>query len=97
MGKSHNRNPQGSKPAKDTRDPAEIRSELFRVAAQRETVEAFVVAFILALLFRAFLAEAFVIPTGSMAPTLMGAAQRPGLRRMWGPVPGGSESRAVGQ
>ena len=43
------------------------------MAAGRETVEAFVVAFILALLFRAFLAEAFVIPTGSMAPTLMGA------------------------
>jgi signal peptidase I len=60
--------------AKDeSRDPAEVRAEQFRVAAQRETVEAFVVAFILALLFRAFLAEAFVIPTGSMAPTLMGA------------------------
>ena len=30
------------------------------------------VAFILALLVRGFEAEAFVIPTGSMAPTLMG-------------------------
>lgn len=58
---------------RDNREPAEIRAEAFRIAAQRETVEAFVVAFILALLFRAFLAEAFVIPTGSMAPTLMGA------------------------
>jgi len=38
----------------------------------RETVEALVVAFILALLVRGFAAEAFVIPTGSMAPTLMG-------------------------
>ena len=38
----------------------------------RETVESVVVAFTLALLFRAFEAEAFVIPTGSMAPTLMG-------------------------
>ena len=37
-----------------------------------ETVESIVVAFTLALLFRAFEAEAFVIPTGSMAPTLMG-------------------------
>ena len=54
-------------------DPAEARAERFRVAAGRETVEAFVVAIILALLFRAFLAEAFVIPTGSMAPALMGA------------------------
>ncbi|GIX04503.1 MAG: signal peptidase I [Planctomycetaceae bacterium] len=38
----------------------------------RETVESIVVAFILAFLFRSFLAEAFVIPTGSMAPTLFG-------------------------
>jgi len=38
----------------------------------RETIESIVVAFILALVFRGFLAEAFVIPTGSMAPTLMG-------------------------
>jgi signal peptidase I len=40
--------------------------------SHRETVEAIVVAFILALLVRGFEAEAFVIPTGSMAPTLMG-------------------------
>ncbi len=38
----------------------------------RETVETLVVAFVLAFLFRTFAAEAFVIPTGSMAPTLMG-------------------------
>jgi signal peptidase I len=38
----------------------------------RETVESIVVAFVLAFLFRAFEAEAFVIPTGSMAPTLYG-------------------------
>ncbi len=42
------------------------------VQSFRETVESIVVAFILAFLFRAFVAEAFVIPTGSMAPTLMG-------------------------
>lgn len=58
---------------KRSQTPAQSRAEVFRIAAGRETVEAFVVAFILALLFRAFLAEAFVIPTGSMAPTLMGA------------------------
>ena len=40
--------------------------------ATRETVESIVVAVILAFLFRAFIAEAFVIPTGSMAPTLQG-------------------------
>jgi signal peptidase I len=38
----------------------------------RETIESVVVAFVLAFLFRTFEAEAFVIPTGSMAPTLYG-------------------------
>jgi len=38
----------------------------------RETIESVVVAVVLAFLFRAFVAEAFVIPTGSMAPTLQG-------------------------
>lgn len=39
----------------------------------RETLESIVVAFILAFVFRAFIVEAFVIPTGSMATTLYGA------------------------
>ncbi|MCA9081677.1 MAG: signal peptidase I [Planctomycetaceae bacterium] len=38
----------------------------------RDTLESIVFAFLLALLFRTFEAEAFVIPTGSMAPTLYG-------------------------
>ena len=38
----------------------------------RETIESIVVAIVLALVFRAFEAEAFVIPTGSMAPSLQG-------------------------
>lgn len=42
------------------------------LAFGRETIESIVVAFTLALLFRTFEAEAFVIPTGSMATTLMG-------------------------
>lgn len=41
--------------------------------AARETIESVVIAIILAFLFRTFEAEAFVIPTGSMAPTLQGA------------------------
>lgn len=41
-------------------------------AGVRETIESFVIAVVLAFLFRTFEAEAFVIPTGSMAPTLMG-------------------------
>ena len=56
---------QGASRAKDK--PKEKEKEGYR-----ETVEAIVVAFILALLVRGFEAEAFVIPTGSMAPTLMG-------------------------
>lgn len=39
----------------------------------KETIESILVAFILAFIFRAFIVEAFVIPTGSMAPTLLGA------------------------
>lgn len=38
----------------------------------RDLIEQIVVAFILAFLIRGFEAEAFVIPTGSMAPTLYG-------------------------
>jgi signal peptidase I len=38
-----------------------------------ETLESIIVAFVLAFVFRAFIIEAFVIPTGSMAPTLNGA------------------------
>jgi len=38
----------------------------------RDTIESIVIAFILAFVFRAFLVEAFVIPTGSMAPGLYG-------------------------
>ena len=39
----------------------------------KETVESILIAFVLAFIFRCFIVEAFVIPTGSMAPTLMGA------------------------
>lgn len=38
----------------------------------RETIDSIVVALILAFVFRAFIVEAFVIPTGSMAPSLYG-------------------------
>jgi signal peptidase I len=42
----------------------------------KETIESIVVAFILAFIFRGFVVEAFVIPTGSMATTLLGAHMR---------------------
>ena len=44
----------------------------FRDNGVRETVESILVAVILAFLFRAYEAEAFIIPTGSMAPSLQG-------------------------
>ncbi len=46
--------------------PAELASVI-------DTIEAIIIALIIALTFRAFIVEAFVIPTGSMAPTLLGA------------------------
>lgn len=42
----------------------------------KETLISIIIAFVLAFVFRAFVIEAFVIPTGSMAPTLMGAHER---------------------
>lgn len=49
-----------------------IASEAPSPEGLRDTLESIVVAFILAFVFRAFLVEAFVIPTGSMAPSLYG-------------------------
>jgi signal peptidase I len=39
----------------------------------KETVTSIVIAFVMAFVARGFVVEAFLIPTGSMAPTLMGA------------------------
>jgi signal peptidase I len=58
-----------------TTTQAQPRTRVIEVKAReshRDTVEAIVVAFMLALVVRGFEAQAFVIPTGSMAPTLMG-------------------------
>lgn len=42
----------------------------------KQTFESIILALILAFVFRAFVIEAFIIPTGSMAPTLLGAHVR---------------------
>jgi signal peptidase I len=60
--------PPAPAPAKSSTDNSE--------ANIKETIESIIVAFILAFIFRAFIVEAFVIPTGSMAPTLLGAHMR---------------------
>jgi signal peptidase I len=59
-------------PAPAPPKPAESVPTLSGTERTRETIESVVIAFVLAFLFRTFEAEAFVIPTGSMAPTLMG-------------------------
>lgn len=50
--------------------PLPVESNLQRVIESTETV---LTALLLALVFRAFFVEAFIIPTGSMAETLLGA------------------------
>jgi signal peptidase I len=42
----------------------------------RETLVSIIIAFAMAFLFRGFVIEAFLIPTGSMAPTLLGQHMR---------------------
>jgi signal peptidase I len=42
----------------------------------KETLISVIIAFIMAFVFRAFVIEAFIIPTGSMAPTLLGQHER---------------------
>lgn len=58
-------------PDASTPAPAPVRSTHFS-RGMRETIESIAIALALAFLFKTFEAEAFVIPTGSMAPTLMG-------------------------
>jgi len=55
--------------AKDADKPTKAQREL---AVIRDTVESIWVAIVLAFVLRAFVFEAFVIPTGSMAPLLVG-------------------------
>src|SRR5687767_15967688 len=61
-----------SRPDRQTKKPAPPEKEGPADGGWRETIESIAMAVILALLFRGFVAEAFVIPTGSMAPTLKG-------------------------
>ena len=44
----------------------------FRAPGSRETIESLIIAVLLAFMFKTFEAEAFIIPTGSMAPSLQG-------------------------
>lgn len=68
----------------------------------KETIESLIIAFILAFVFRAFVVEAFVIPTGSMADTLRGAhfrltCQKCGYQYNFGFVPERYRHAATGR
>ena len=62
---SNGRSPQPEGRAVDT-------SESTSSTTAMDTVQTLIVAFVLAMTFRGFVVEGFVIPTGSMAPTLLG-------------------------
>ena len=68
--KSPSRAPSKSSPQAANRQSSDAPAQ--QKESWRDTLESIVFAFVLAFLFRTFEAEAFVIPTGSMAPTLYG-------------------------
>src|SRR5262245_16585694 len=59
-------------PVKETAPDDDSSAPGGQFAVLRETIESIVVAFVLAFFIRTFEAEAFVIPTGSMSPSLQG-------------------------
>ena len=71
MGRAASTDPQAPA-ARAAADPRRASTDARKADGLRELVEALVVAGLAALLVRGFEAQAFVIPTGSMAPTLMG-------------------------
>lgn len=91
---------EGGTPAHSNGAPAARESSAIVHAA--ETVQTVLTALILAFIFRAFLIEAFIIPTGSMAESLLGEhstrlCPRCGYTYEFGPIPsvardGGGES-----
>lgn len=58
--------------AKYTETQSNLSENVSGIRVIREYVDSLVFALILAFFFKAFAAEAYLIPTGSMAPTLMG-------------------------
>jgi signal peptidase I len=55
-----------------TTSPPALPQEISRTALARQTVEFLVILALSILLLRTFAAEAYIVPTGSMAPTLLG-------------------------
>lgn len=81
---------------------AEQKTEQPKESVQ-ETLISIIIAFALAFVFRGFVVEAFVIPTGSMAPTLLGAHTRwqsdvngyVWQNGPWHLIPGTSEAKPI--
>lgn len=63
-------------PDRPETEPAHEEPRGSNAATSKETLTALAIAFVMAFIFRAFVLEAFLIPTGSMAPTLLGAHVR---------------------
>ena len=69
----------------------------------KDTLISVIIAFVLAFVFRGFVVEAFVIPTGSMAPTLLGQHLRfsgdangePWTVGPWNYIPGTTDPKPV--
>ena len=64
-----------NRPAENSSAPRQLGGPIqrfFNDYGTRETIESILIAIVLAMLFRTFQAEAFIIPTGSMAPGLQG-------------------------
>src|SRR4051812_31876498 len=55
-----------------THPTSQTPSDLPRAGLVRQTVEFLIVLALSILMFRTFAAEAYIVPTGSMAPTLLG-------------------------
>ncbi|MFI4882489.1 MAG: S26 family signal peptidase [Phycisphaerales bacterium JB064] len=82
-----------AKPTTPTK-PADKEQHKFSI---RETFSSIIIAFAMAFIFRAFVIEAFVIPTGSMAPTLLGqhmefVSDQTGARWQVGPWTDGNQA-----
>jgi signal peptidase I len=58
-----------------------------------DTVQSLIVAFVIAMIFRGFVVEGFVIPTGSMAPTLLGQHMLVGSAQTGSSTPVGLDSQ----
>ncbi|HEB60668.1 MAG TPA: signal peptidase I [Phycisphaeraceae bacterium] len=70
--KENTPHPQGPDLNRQAEEQPQAQAQAEETENIREMLQSILIAFVLAFVFRAFIVEAFVIPTGSMAPTLLG-------------------------